>query len=1157
MKTRFHNLVKIQALLLLGFMLFPFQNAKGSEFMIMNRVISWDVNSGDAFWTIPVNANWPTNWLSPDDYYHGLIYTRYEVLSVATNEPFGMQFGIFQYQPDASHRDSTGELCELVQPLQGTGDIAINSSSPSNWWKAEGGVDFSRVVADLQSMSANIFAANPSYPVSPPGNGGDPAGDAWAQRFNWFPVTLRVTVVAVSEGSTFSGWDHYIINPSLRKPTPTYGIDYINETTDKVVPSTDEYSQYPTMSGAISGTGQKIAVPPGQVLYFRTKAGEGLLASEIQVLRVPIRPATPIFVLDKVNHRTTTSVSSDYEHCNFSDFLESVSGNGTNVNIPVEITKYFRKKATSTSFKSKVQALNESTKSPIAHEFVIFNDYAVFPNNTDTNGFYYFYYNADMPMNWKSPENYYGGMVYIRYEVISEKTTTPVGLQFGIWQMTPPETGELHETMSEIKTLSGPGAVVYSSGSLSVFADYWRLDNNLDFTRMNLTWHFGILPWKVSSGNQQIRQENPTVWAERNTYWFPMKVYVSVVAVASGYSFSGWSNYIGVKPPTPSYTTNYSTAKTNQVISSTDEYSYSLTMSPAFSGTNTILDLQPGQTVYFRTKAQGIHPASDIQRLIIPARPTVPEFTIDFATVKTLQNVAADVEYSTSAAFTTSSFGTGSQITVTPGQDLYFRMKVTESSFASDTLHLEVPAGPSAPSVTIDCANERTNEVLSSSMEYASNASMTGATACSNGTLDLAPGNDLYIRVKSTGSTFASAITALDIPARPSTPAITLDYNTENTTAVSSSLEWSENATMSSATLGTGSSISVTPGTDLYFRVKATASSFKSAIQHLIVAGRPSTTSYSINYLQVKTNEPVSASDDYATSSDMTGATAGSNALINLTPGTDLYFKTRATLSSFGSIIQHLVIPARPSAPVHSINYVTGTTNEPVAAGTVYSIHPDLSNPVYGTGEVLALEPEQDLYFKQLAGISSFSSEVFHLAVPGKNYLGYSGADTVTADKFVLYAILADQAAVLNLTNIQVTNGTAQNLRQGNVFDVYPESKGFVTVIIPANSIPNNSFASNEVTVYYDKTVTGISDLTDNGFLIYPNPSNNGIISIKMRQNVPYTIGIYSVDGSFMRSFAMNAGEYQQVNMQDLQKGIYFLKLKTTNNTIVQKLIIE
>ncbi len=578
MKTCYTPFTKCRIFLIALLMLFTALSAKAEEFVVINRVISWDINAQDGFWYFSTDPSMPTNWLSPNNYYSGTFYTRYEIISVPTNAQCGIQFGIFQYQ--GANNDSVGELCEIIsEPLSGVGDVVTKASSPSTWWSVYGGVDFSKIYK-LQSMAIVLYSWDTKQPVCKPGQGADDHGETWSQRYNWFPLTVRVTVVAVSAGSTFSGWDNYVPNPAIQKPTPTYGIDFINETTDKAVPTTDEFSEFPTMYGAISGTGAKMILTPGRDAYFRTKAGDGKKRSEIQHFDIPCRPATPTFKIDAVNHRTASVVSSDYEYSDFSDMSEAVTGNGTYVSIPAGTTKYFRKKATITSFKSNIQALNESTVLPIAHEFLIFNGIVDYPNATDTNGFYYFYYNNDMPKNWLSPEDYYNGTVYIRYEMLSMRSAEPIDLQFGIWQLLPPETGELHETMTAKRTLYAAGDVktLYSSPST-----WWKLDDGFDYTKMDLTWHMGINPWSTNTG-KQIRQENPYEWSVRNTKWFPMKVYVTVVAVASGSTFSGWSNYLGLQAPTPAYTIDYVNEKTSQVIATTDEYSYSPTMSPAFSG---------------------------------------------------------------------------------------------------------------------------------------------------------------------------------------------------------------------------------------------------------------------------------------------------------------------------------------------------------------------------------------------------------------------------------------------------------------------------------------------------------------------------------------------------------------------------------------------
>jgi len=218
------DVARVYFIVLLGIFCLISNHGRSGEFLIIDREITWSVNAMSAFYMFMPDATMPANWLSPEDYYHGMIYTRYEIISVATNTPCGMQFGIFQWHPDATRQDSCGELCENIRWLNnGAGSVAENGSSPSDWWKSYGGVDFSRM-GDIQSLCPTIWSNDPVWPVSKPGQGGDDAGIAWQRRFNWFPITVRVTVVAVSAGSTFSGWSNYIENygdtPSPTRPDP-------------------------------------------------------------------------------------------------------------------------------------------------------------------------------------------------------------------------------------------------------------------------------------------------------------------------------------------------------------------------------------------------------------------------------------------------------------------------------------------------------------------------------------------------------------------------------------------------------------------------------------------------------------------------------------------------------------------------------------------------------------------------------------------------------------------------------------------------------------------------------------------------------------------------------------------------------------------------
>jgi hypothetical protein len=778
-----------------------------------------------------------------------------------------------------------------------------------------------------------------------------------------------------------------------------------------------------------------------------------------------------------------------------------------------------------------------------------------------THGFSFLHPDGTMPSNWLSPVDFYNGQMYTRYEILSVATDTPCGMQFGIFQYQPQREGYTSESelCEDVRWLNdGVGSVADYHSSPST---WWANGGGVDFSRVS---DFSCMcptiwcknPASVVSPAGSGGDDLGIAWSKRFN-WFPITVRVTIVAVGAGYTFSGWDNYLGDIPAAPSYTINYFTEKTNQSVPSTDEYSYSSFMSPAYSGTGSQLVLTPGEDVYFRVKEDGGTPASAIQHLVVPDRSSAPSFSINFTGENTSGIVTSDIEYSTSASFTGTLDGAGIQIAVTPGQDIYFRKKATSSSFASGAFLLDCPSRPAAPPVSIDYDNEKTNEVLFASVEYSTNASMAGSTDCGNAKLALSPGTDLYFRVKVTTSSFASLISTLDVPERPSTPAIIIDYPSESTSVIASTLEWSENPSLSAATQGQGSSIAVTPETDLYFRVKTTASSFSSAIQHLDIPGRQTTPVYTINYQDETTNESIFASDDYSTSTNMSGALAGTSSKLTLNPGTNLYIRTRATGSSFQSAVQSLDVSPRPAAPIFNIDFIAGTTAEPVGETIEYSNAADITDAINGTGMALPLEPGKNLYFRQKAGSSAFKSDVFELAIPGRNQLVYTGADTITDNSFVLYAILLDGVSEFSLDDLNIINGIAQNLRAGNTFDIYPASEGLVKINIPANTHPENSFASNEVIVY-KKMAMRISSLnSENGVNFHPNPCYNGIVHIETESKEPCSIVVISNTGMILREIQINNDINHELNLQDLKPGIYFLKFYTATKVSIQKLILK
>ncbi len=153
-------------------------------------------------------------------------------------------------------------------------------------------------------------------------------------------------------------------------------------------------------------------------------------------------------------------------------------------------------------------------------------------------------------------------------------------------------------------------------------------------------------------------------------------------------------------------------------------------------------------------------------------------------------------------------------------------------------------------------------------------------------------------------------------------PTYTIDYFAETTAKnINTTDEYNTDNNFTSPNIdGDGMVLSLSPGTDVYFRVKATENSFVSDVQHLVVPPRPASPSYSVDYISEITVESVASTDEYSFNDDMSNPQDGTNTKIDLTPGTDIYFRTKATASSFNGNILHLIVPERPTLPIVSLS---------------------------------------------------------------------------------------------------------------------------------------------------------------------------------------------------------------------------------------------
>jgi hypothetical protein len=124
------------------------------------------------------------------------------------------------------------------------------------------------------------------------------------------------------------------------------------------------------------------------------------------------------------------------------------------------------------------------------------------------------------------------------------------------------------------------------------------------------------------------------------------------------------------------------------------------------------------------------------------------------------------------------------------------------------------------------------------------------------------------------------------------------------------------------------------------------------------------------------TNIEYNTTNDFISPND-----TGTGTELALIPGSDIYYRVKATDSNFVSGIDTLIVPARPSAPVYSIDYFSETTNESVGPEYEYSDTSIMIDLLPGSGTVVSLNPGKDLYFRKVATDTSFSGETFRLEV--------------------------------------------------------------------------------------------------------------------------------------------------------------------------------
>ncbi len=104
-------------------------------------------------------------------------------------------------------------------------------------------------------------------------------------------------------------------------------------------------------------------------------------------------------------------------------------------------------------------------------------------------------------------------------------------------------------------------------------------------------------------------------------------------------------------------------------------------------------------------------------------------------------------------------------------------------------------------------------------------------------------------------------------------------------------------------------------------------------------------------------------------------------------------------------------------------------------------------------------------------------------------------------------------------------------------------------------SIFSKALTQTEIDLLYNP-ITNVNSQTANRkkILVFPNP-NNGIFNIKLQNNIENDILIYSLDGKLV--FNNKFKDFCELNLRNLEKGIYLVKVISKDGIATEKLIIE
>jgi hypothetical protein len=201
----------------------PSDSSGSSELTLFSDTIDWDWELGEFYggnsfywwhntdYGVVNLGEMPDDcWKTPFDFEQGHFYLRFELLEIPSNQSFFVQMGIWQnMHADGGHSETiSGRI--LVENGVGS-TVEADLDSPSTWWQLQTNkpVDFC-IPGEFDKIGLALWKAEPlCLPMAQGWNNSQACENPEQAARDFFPMRARVTVVAVADGFSFSGWNNY------------------------------------------------------------------------------------------------------------------------------------------------------------------------------------------------------------------------------------------------------------------------------------------------------------------------------------------------------------------------------------------------------------------------------------------------------------------------------------------------------------------------------------------------------------------------------------------------------------------------------------------------------------------------------------------------------------------------------------------------------------------------------------------------------------------------------------------------------------------------------------------------------------------------------------------------------------------------------------